>query len=192
MESLCFITDSEQQLVVCELLKVGGVNVRPAYVDNIPAYWGNLHAMIEKRLKAGFATLHRPVIYFSYSFRVPVLQKNEAFWSFVISLGGSDAILREARYLMGDDRRCERNWCMGFLRTKNEPVEFFDCVVEGFMPDAPKGRIINCETDTIFMPLGKNRTLGEMKKSEYEDWLLMASRKSPVVGFLDWWQKVHD
>jgi len=191
MEKLCFIIDNGQRPGICNSLREGGIEACPVQLEGIPAAWGDIHATVARKLKIGFNLLHLPVIDYSYSFQVPALKKEDPFWDFVIHSGGAEGLLEETKKLRGMHRICERHWCLGYFTGKSGSIEFFDSRLSGFLATSLRGRIFDCNTDRIFIPSGENRTLGEFSDSEYDAWLLVNSRQSPVVKFLDWWNQLR-
>lgn len=191
MEKLCLIVNDGRKLRICNSLKEIGINVFPVRLEGIPTAWGDIHTVVAKRLKLGFNRFQLPIIDYSYSFQVPALEKDEPFWDFVIHAGGAEGVLEETKKLLGIHRKCERHWCLGFLTGKSQPVEFFDYCLPGFLATSLRGRIVDCITDRIFMPMGGNRTIGEFSDKEYNSWVLAASRQSPVEMFLNWYHRLR-
>ena len=189
MEKLCFIADNVQNPRMCDSLRECGIEACPIKLEGIPVAWGDIHATVARKLKIGFNIFHLPIIDYSYSFQVPALKKEDPFWDFVVHAGGAEGVLEETKNLRGMHRKCERHWCLGYFTGKSESMEFFDLCLPGFLAISLRGRIFDCWTDRIFMPLGENRTLGEFSDSEYDAWLLANSRQSPVARFLAWWSR---
>lgn len=153
----------------------------------------DLQEIAKQKAKKAYAIIQKPVIALDSGFYIYALNGfPRSFVNFVLETIGIDGILRLAQ---GKGRECEFKNCLAYDDgTMREPM-LFESSVKGVLAGKPRGKgpkdYFWSALFFIFIPSGKDKTLAEMTREEYEQWRKERHDDSYANQFAEWFLARH-
>ncbi|MCD6547516.1 MAG: hypothetical protein J7K22_03110 [Nanoarchaeota archaeon] len=143
----------------------------------------DLVEITDAKLTFAYQAIKKPVMAIDAGFYIHSLKGfPKAFVNFVLDTIGIEGILK---LVEGKDRLCEFKECVGYY--DGNVKRFFIFSVKGSLSEEPRGDLKDhlwSSLSLIFIPHSSNKTLAEMSREEFLDWVRRYNNYNEFIDFL--------
>jgi XTP/dITP diphosphohydrolase len=187
METVYIATSNKNKAFsIRKEMKRYGIDVKHIYLDIPEPRSYDIKEIAKTKVLYAYKKLKKPCIVLDSGFFVKSINGfPRTFVNYALETVGIEGILK---LVEGKERTCNFRDCLAYYDGSSKP-QLFESVVNGKLSKSPEGKLRPFHWSKlflIFIPEGRNKTLAQMRKEEYDDWYKSINQDSYIKKFADW------